>query len=139
MRCASDRMMLRAASLALLFAGAASAEPQVYRLSDADRAAAIAAGANRPEAPGSALLPPALPDDPDRERVLSHSLYPDDAPARDNRVHGEVGTFIGSGGAAGFFGTIGTPLGNDGFAQFSFDTGRYPTRSLQPYRWNMPR
>lgn len=126
--------MRAALALLLVIAAPAAAEQQVYRLSDADRAAAIASAAQRPEAAGNALLP-----DPTRDRILGASLYADDAPARDGKPHGEIGMFIGSGGARGIFGTIGAPIGDTGFAQFSFDTGRYPAPRYRPYRWNQAR
>jgi hypothetical protein len=119
----------------------ATAPTAVYRLSPADRDATIAAAALQPERPGSALLPPpsttapanALAPSAERDAILSHSLYADNATAPDRRPHGEVGMFIGSGGSRGIFGTIGMPLGDNGFASFSFDTGRYQGFGLQPY------
>jgi hypothetical protein len=119
----------------------ATAPTAVYRLSPADRDATIAAAALQPERPGSALLPPptttapanALVPSAERDAILSHSLYADNATAPDRRPHGEVGMFIGSGGSRGIFGTIGMPLGDNGFASFSFDTGRYQGFGLQPY------
>jgi hypothetical protein len=139
--------------LALGAAPALAAEPvataptMVYRLSPADRDAAIAAAALQPERPGSALLPPpttapanALAPSAERDAILSRSLYADDAAAPDRRPHGEVGMFIGSGGSRGIFGTVGMPLGDNGVASFSFDTGRYQGLGLQPYGWrNGPR
>ena len=126
----------------------ATAPTAVYRLSPADRDATIAAAALQPERPGSALLPPptttapanALAPSAERDAILSHSLYADNATAPDRRPHGEVGMFIGSGGSRGIFGTIGMPLGDNGFASFSFDTGRYQGLGLHPYGWrNGPR
>ena len=127
-------MMLRAPAaflFAALLSGAASAaEPQVYRLTPAERDAAIAAAAQRPESPGGALLP-----DPARDRILGNSLYGNES-VRDNKPHGEVGMFVGSGGARGIYGTTGIPLGNNGYAQFSFGTGQMPGFSLSPYDSN---
>lgn len=138
--------------LALTAAPGLAAEPvttaptTVYRLSPADRDAAIAAAALQPERPGAALLPPpttlpapnatnALAPSAERDAILSHSLYADNASILpDRRPHGEVGMFIGSGGSRGIFGTIGMPIGDNGFASFSFDTGRYQQPLLQPYR-----
>ncbi len=119
----------------------ATAPTAVYRLSPADRDATIAAAALQPERPGSALLPPptttapanALAPSAERDAILSHSLYADNATAPDRRPHGEVGMFIGSGGSRGIFGTIGMPLGDNGFASFSVDPGRYQGFGLQPY------
>ena len=112
---------------ALLSGAATAAGPQVYRLTPAERDAAIAAAAQRPESPGGALLP-----DPERDRILGNSLYGNES-VRDNKPHGEVGMFIGSGGARGIYGTTGIPLGNNGYAQFSFGTGRMPGYGLSPY------
>jgi hypothetical protein len=128
------RRAIAALALALVVAPAATAaEPQVYRLSAAEIERAKAAAALRTDTDTQALLP-----DPERDRRLATSLYADAAP-RDRKLHGEVGMFIGSGGARGVFGSIGAPLGDDGLAQFSFDTGRYPARQLQPYRWQQQR
>jgi len=118
---------------------------KVYRLSPADRDAVIAAAALQPERAGSALLPPtsapvpaagadltALAPSGERDSILGNSLYADIRP--DRRPHGEIGMFIGSGGSRGIFGTVGMPLGNNGFASFSFDTGRYPLLSPPPFQ-----
>jgi len=140
------------ALLAITAAPTLAAEPvttaptTVYRLSPADRDAAIAAAALQPERPGSALLPPptttaptapanALAPSAERDATLSHSLYADNTSIlTDRRPHGEVGMFIGSGGSRGIFGTVGMPIGDNGFASFSSDTGRYQQPLLQPYR-----
>lgn len=45
-------------------------------------------------------------------------------PQRDRRPHGEVGFGIGTGGYSELFGTVVTPLGDDGFAAFSFSQQR---------------
>ena len=138
--------------LALTAAPGLAAEPvttastTVYRLSPADRDAAIATAALQPERPGSALLPPPTPPAPnatnalapstERDAILSHSLYADNASILpDRRPHGEIGMFIGSGGSRGIFGTVGTPIGDNGFASFSFDTGRYQGFGQNPYGW----
>ena len=124
----------------------ATAPTTVYRLSPADRDAAIAAAALQPERPGSALLPPsatalanALAPSAERDAILSHSLYAENETRIDRRPHGEVGMFVGSGGARGIFGTIGMPLGDNGFASFSFDTGRYQGFGQQPYGYGWQR
>jgi hypothetical protein len=120
----------------------ATAPPTVYRLSPADRDAAIAAAALQPERLGSALLPPpttapanALAPSAERDAILSHSLYAENETRIDRRPHGEVGMFIGSGGSRGIFGTVGMPIGDNGFASFSFDTGRYQGFGPNPYGW----
>lgn len=145
-------MILRTVALALLLSGPAVAadaqpsEPQVYRLSPAERDAAIAAAAQKPESPGGALLPSpagevlkpspageALKPSPERDAILGSSLYGDQK--RDNRIHGEVGMFIGTGGARGIYGSTAVPLGENGMAQFSFETSQLPGQNLQPYQW----
>ncbi len=142
-------MRLSLLALFALTAGPAlAAEPvttaptTVYRLSPADRDAAIAAAALQPERPGSALLPPpatppanALAPSAERDAILSHSLYAEGETRIDRRPHGEVGMFIGSGGSRGIFGTVGMPIGDNGFASFSFDTGRYQGFGPNPYGW----
>jgi hypothetical protein len=120
-------------AVAGLSGGAAGAAeqpaPQVYRLSPAERDAAIASAAQQPERPALLLTPetgPAgaggLPPSAARDAILGNSLYGERRP--DNRPHGEVGMFVGSGGARGFYGTTGVPIGQNGYAQFSFGTGQ---------------
>ena len=41
---------------------------------------------------------------------------------------GEVGAFVGTGGARGMFGSAAVPLGSDGFAAFSFEHSDYGRR-----------
>lgn len=118
-------------TIAVIAAPTFAAEPQVYRLSPAERDAAIASAARQPES--SALLP-----DPARDRVLNNSLYGDDA-VPDGKPHGEVSMFIGTGGARGIAATIGAPLGETGFAQFSFQTSRLPGQQYRPYHWTQRR
>ena len=109
--------------LAALLAGAAAmanaAEPAgtVYRLSP-DEIAQVE--------PNPPAHDPALAYDP----LFDRSLFdPATAPQRrDRRPHGEVGAFVGSGGSRGAFGTVGVPLGDDGFAAFSFEDSRYGRR-----------
>jgi hypothetical protein len=40
------------------------------------------------------------------------------------KIHGEVGAFVGTGGARGVFGTAAVPIGQDGMASFSFENSR---------------
>jgi hypothetical protein len=40
-------------------------------------------------------------------------------------VHGEVGAFIGTGGARGVFGTAAIPIGDTGGALISFESSRF--------------
>lgn len=105
-----------------------TAPPQVYRLSPAERDAVIAKAAQQPERPALLLTPeplaPGLAPSLERDAILNSSLYGERRV--DNRPHGEVGVFVGSGGARGFYGTTGVPLGDSGFAQFSFQNGRLP-------------
>lgn len=139
-------MFLRALTLAAVMAtpalavedAAPAAAPKVYSLSPAERDAAIASASRQPES--AALLP-----DPERDRVLNNSLYAD-GDVRDRKPHGEMSMFVGTGGARGIAGTIGMPIGETGFAQFSFNQGRYPGQDFygqgygyQPYRWNQQR
>lgn len=109
-------------------ANAPASAPQVYRLSPAERDAAIAAAALKPESPGRALLP-----SPERDAILGSSLYGDQK--HDSGIHGEVGMFIGTGGARGVYGSTAVPLGENGMAQFSFETSQFPGQNLQPYQW----
>lgn len=130
-------MILRTLTIALLAAAPALAqEPQVYRLTPAQIEAAKAEASHRTDTDTPALLP-----DPDRDRVLGSSLYGNELP-RDNKVHGEVSMFVGTGGARGIAATIGTPIGENAYAQFSFSQGRLPGQFYnpygiyQPYRWD---
>lgn len=105
--------------LAVLAAAPALAEPQVYRLSPAERDAAIAAGADRPET--GALLP-----EPMFRHLPEGSLY-DDAEGngrRDRRVHGEFGMVAGTGGTLGFYGAAVVPIGESSTATISVAHGQ---------------
>lgn len=94
-------MFRRAAVVILAVAAPCAAQPgTVYRLTPAEIAAVAA--------------PPVA--DP----LFDHSLFDDDPP-RSRRVHGEVGAFVGTGGARGVFGSAAVPLGSDGFAAFAFE------------------
>ena len=130
---AMRRRLIVALAAASLSGGSAlaaeAAAPQVYRLSPAERDAVIARAAQQPERPALLLTPetgpagPAgLPPSAARDAILGNSLYGERR--TDNRPHGEVGMFVGSGGQRGFFGTTAVPLGNNGSAQFSFSTGQ---------------
>jgi hypothetical protein len=121
---------MRLIFLMVMLASPVAAQEQVYRLSQADREAAIAKGAMQPERQELLLTPEPAPvaglqPSAERDAILNNSLYGE---ARaDRRPHGEVGMFIGSGGARGIFGTTAVPLGDTGMASFSFSTGRFPT------------
>ena len=54
----------------------------------------------------------------------------DATPARP--VHGEMGFSVGTGGYRSAFGTAIVPLGNEGVASFSFETGRGRTYPYGP-------
>jgi hypothetical protein len=130
--------------LLVMLAGPVAAQEQVYRLSPADRDAAIAKAAMAPERPAVQLTPEVTPaaglqPSAQREAILGSSLYGDVRP--DRRPHGEVGVFVGSGGTRGFFGTTAVPLGDSGMASFSFNTGRFqgfgPGFGPVPPRWQL--
>ncbi len=115
-------MFARAIAIAAVLSGtAATAQEQVYRLTPAQRDAAIAAGAQRTDTDTPALLPaPGLAD------LDGRSLY-DETDAEkaksDRAIHGEVGMFVGTGGTRGFFGTAVVPLGENATAILSFSQG----------------
>jgi hypothetical protein len=108
--------IISAAALTALLAGSAGAEEQVYRLSDAERAATLAAASHRAESP--ALLPSR-----DLSDLNGPSLY-GDGTKRDRQVHGEVGMTVGTGGTRGFFGTAVVPLSDNATATLSFSQGQ---------------
>jgi hypothetical protein len=120
---------MRLIFLMVILAGPAAAQEQVYRLSPADREAAIAKAAMQPERQALLLTPEPAPvaglqPSAERDAILNNSLYGEARP--DRRPHGEVGMFVGSGGTRGIFGTTAVPLGETGMASFSFSTGRFP-------------
>ena len=116
-----QRSFAPAAMLAAMLAGtAAGAQEQVYRLSPAQRDAAIAAGAQRTDTDTPALLPT-----PGLAELSTRSLYDDaDAGKPDKKIHGEVGMFVGTGGTRGIFGTAVVPLGENATASLSFSHGQ---------------
>lgn len=95
-------------ALLLLLAAPLQAQEQVYRLSDAEKQAAIDAAAQRPES--NTRLP------------IVDGVAPG---ARDSRPRGEVGMMVGTGGNRALWGSTAVPLGENGSAQFSFSTGRF--------------
>ncbi len=103
---------------ALLATAATSAEPagQVYRLAPEE----IAKLADAPPAPFDPLF--------------DRSLYDGVQQKRDRAVHGEIGAFVGSGGARGLFGTAEVPIGDRGFASFSFEDSRTDDRGYRRRR-----
>jgi hypothetical protein len=84
----------------------ASAAGTVHRLSPEDAEAVRDAAANR-----NINAPPL-----------------DDHPVPDGRIHGEIGFGIGTGGYSSVFGTAYVPLGDDGFAAFSFERSNFGRR-----------
>ncbi len=112
-------MRALAVGLLMVATAAQAGDPQVYRLSPEEIEATKNAAALQPESASPALLP-----DPNRDRVLDNSLY-GDKPQRDRRPHGEVGMFAGTGGTRGIYGTVGMPIGDNSYAQFSFENGQY--------------
>lgn len=132
---------MRLIFLMVMLAGPAAAQEQVYRLSPADRDAAIASAAMAPERPALQLTPERAPTaglqpSAERDAILGNSLYGEGQ--ADRRPHGEVGMFVGSGGARGFFGTTAVPLGETGMASFSFSTGRFPGFGFGPGFGTLP-
>jgi hypothetical protein len=87
--------------LALAAAPCAAQPGTVYRLTPDEIAKATAAPAYDP--------------------LFDRSLFDETETRRDRRVHGEVGAFVGTGGARGIFGSAAVPLGDNGFAAFSFE------------------
>lgn len=115
--------------LALLAMPAFAAE--TVRLPDAERDRIIAQAAAGPE------RDPVLTAQQGFDKgnvadssVLTRSLYPEftgEAPGKpDRKPHGEMSMFVGSGGARGIAGTVGMPLGDNGYGSFGFSQGRLP-------------
>ncbi|KPF80229.1 hypothetical protein IP88_00705 [alpha proteobacterium AAP81b] len=111
-------MFLAAFSLA----APALADPQVYRLSPAERAAAIESGARRGET--SALIPAPLDPGPLTSHLPAGSLYGDDETRADRRAHGEFGIVAGTGGTLGFYGSAVVPLSDNATLGLSFAYGQ---------------
>ena len=88
-------------ALALLAAAPASADPVTLSLTEAEKEALIAGNTRRDLAD-----PTATPRQTDR------------------RPHGEVGVMVGTGGARGFYANTAVPLGENGWAAFSFENSR---------------
>lgn len=100
-----------AAAFAVTALVAGAAEAQVYRLSPEQIQQAQLEAANRSVADDALFL----------------------APRNDGRIHGEVGAFVGTGGSRGIFGTVVTPLGENGSAAFSFEQSQYNGRGYGNY------
>jgi hypothetical protein len=106
-------IFVTAASLSLSGGLVSAAEPidagpagTIHRLSPAEAEALLDAAANR--------------------NINAPSL--DDRQVPDGRIHGEIGFGIGTGGYSSVFGTAYVPLGEDGFAAFSFERTNFGRR-----------
>ena len=121
------------ALLSLLAAAPALAEPQAYRLSQAEIDATVAASSYRPET--SSLLPQvmapplSLPNLPPAGDLL---------PLTDRRPHGVAGIAVSSDGGFALFSSTAVPIGQDSFASFSFSYSRIPTLGYLPYGQLLP-
>jgi hypothetical protein len=110
--------MKRFILLLALIAAPSLAQEKVYRLSEADKRAAIEDASRRPES--NTRLP----------------IVDGRAPgSTDKRVRGEVGMMVGTGGTRAIYGSTAVPLGENGMAQFSFSTGRYNGFGLYPNQY----
>lgn len=88
------------------------ADPVEHRLSPADAAAAVEAGAERNRAADALALArtdPAL------------ALPGENGTTEKKKVHGEVGVGFGSNGQRELFGAVNTSIGGNGTAAFSYD------------------
>ncbi|WP_416906815.1 MAG: hypothetical protein ACMVO5_07025 [Polymorphobacter sp.] len=100
---------MRLLLLALALAAPATAQEQVYRLSEEDKQAALEAASRQPEKPlPLPVVDGRAPGSPDR------------------RAHGEVGMMIGTGGSRAIWGSTSIPLGDSGSASLGLGTGRFP-------------
>lgn len=79
----------------------------------------------------------------EKERILAEAAerraaaeQGGEAPKR--RIHGEVGFMIGTGGTRAVHGSAMVPLGDEGVAAMSFQTGRYPGYGRHYYRHGYP-
>lgn len=70
-----------------------------------------------------------LADAAEKPRLMS-----DEAGGPSKKVHGEMGIMIGTGGARAAYGTAVVPLGDQGVAAISFETGRHPGYDRRTYR-----
>lgn len=91
------------------------ADPVEHRLSPADAADAVAAGAERNRAADALAL----------ARTDPALALPGEATPRDRKIHGEVGVGFGSNGAREVFGTATTSLGGDSTASFAYDYAQF--------------
>lgn len=122
----------RLALLPLLAAAPVVAEPQAYRLSQAEIDATIADASYRNET--QALLP--MPAAPLLATPLSLPNLPPagDLPVlRDRKVHGTAGIAVSSDGGFALFGSTAVPIGQESFASFSFSYNRIPQGYFLPY------
>jgi len=93
-------------------AAPALAEPLTLTLSDADKAAILAARKSEADT-GLAWTALGTPGLLSTEPVL---------PRR--QAHGEMGVMIGTGGASSIYGITSMPLGDNGWATFGFENSR---------------
>lgn len=101
--------------LALIFPVAALAAPVEHRLSPADVAAAVEAGAEHNRAADALAL----------ARTDPALALPGEGGGRDKKVHGEVGVGFGSNGARELFGSVNTAIGETGTASFAYDYAQF--------------
>jgi len=98
--------LLAALLVAVFAAPAAHAQETVVALSPAEKDKLLNAAAARAQA---------APNEP--------AIYGDR-----RRVHGEVGMFVGTGGARGVFGSAIVPVGDDGSVALAIETSRFGHR-----------
>jgi hypothetical protein len=114
--------MKHLALLPLLATAPALAEPQAYRLSQAEIDATVAAASHRPET--ASLLPPLLATPLSLPNLPPPGI---DVPVSgDRQVHGTAGFAVSSDGGFALFGSTAVPIGQDSFASFSFSYSRIP-------------
>jgi hypothetical protein len=107
--------------LPLLAAAPALAEPQAYRLSQAEIDATLAAASYRPET--SSLLPQAMTP----PMSLPHLPPAGDLPPLIDRTpHGVAGIAVSSDGGFALFSSTAVPIGQESMASFSFSYSRMP-------------
>jgi len=124
-------LILLALTATAAVAAPATAEPQSYRLSQAEIDATVAEASHRPETP--ALLPPQqglfLPNLPAGGSMPS---------VRDKSPHGVAGFSVSSDGGYSLFSATSVPIGEDSFASFAFSYSRQPGYYYLPYGSTLP-
>lgn len=116
------------ALLFVLAAGPALAEPQSYRLSQAEIDATIAAASHRAETSSRLPFAPAAP-------LSLPNLPPAGAfpMTSDRKIHGAAGISVDSLGGYSVFSSTAVPIGEDSYASFSFNYSRIPGGAYLPY------